>query len=101
MRGFRRFHGMIFGTWLICYAMLRSTVELFRGDVERGTLHGLLNYLGMPSLAEKVPLEAWYNMSVSQFISLCMFSLGATVLVRGFQTLNAQPRVDFKASAIS
>jgi phosphatidylglycerol:prolipoprotein diacylglycerol transferase len=101
LRGFRRFHGMIFGTWLICYAMLRSTVELFRGDVERGTLHGLLNYLGLPSLAEKVPLEAWYNMSISQFISLCMFSLGATVLVRGFQTLNAQPRVDFKALAIS
>jgi phosphatidylglycerol---prolipoprotein diacylglyceryl transferase len=100
LRGYRRFHGMIFGLWLICYAMLRSTVELFRGDVERGTLHGLLNYLGMPSLAEKVPLEAWYNMSVSQFISLCMFTLGATVLVRGAQALNAQPRVDFKALAI-
>jgi phosphatidylglycerol---prolipoprotein diacylglyceryl transferase len=101
LRRFRRFHGMIFGLWLICYAMLRSTVELFRGDVERGTLHGLLNYLGMPSLAEKVPLEAWYNMSISQFISLCMFTLGATVLVRGAQAVNAQPRVDFKALAIA
>jgi phosphatidylglycerol---prolipoprotein diacylglyceryl transferase len=100
LRRFRRFHGMIFGTWLICYAMLRTTVELFRGDVERGTLHGLLNYLGMTGLAEKVPLEAWYNMSTSQFISLCMFSLGTWVLVRGAQTVSAQPRVDFKALAI-
>jgi phosphatidylglycerol---prolipoprotein diacylglyceryl transferase len=100
LRGYRRFHGMVFGTWLICYAMLRSTVELFRGDVERGTLHGLLNYLDLTGLAEKVPLEAWYNMSISQFISLCMFTLGATVLVRGAQALNAQPRVDFKALAV-
>ena len=39
-------------------------------------------------------------MSISQFISLCMFTLGATVLVRGAQALNAQPRVDFKALAV-
>lgn len=100
MRRFRRFHGMIFGTWLICYAILRSTVELFRGDVERGTLNGLLNYLGLSSLAQKVPLEAWYNMSISQFISLCMFTLGAVVLVRGAQAFKTQPRVDLKALAI-
>jgi len=29
-----------------------------------------------------VPLEAWYNISISQFISLCMFSLGAVILFR-------------------
>lgn len=101
LRRFRRFHGMVFGTWLICYAILRSTVELFRGDVERGTLHGLLNYFGLTSLADKVPLEAWYNMSISQFISLCMFTLGATVLVRGAQAFKAQPQVDLNALAIS
>ncbi len=56
--------------------------ELFRGDLERGTLNGLLNYLGLTSLAQKVPLEAWYNISTSQFISLCMFALGATILYR-------------------
>jgi len=27
-----------------------------------------------------VPLEAWYNISTSQFISLCMFTFGATLL---------------------
>jgi phosphatidylglycerol:prolipoprotein diacylglycerol transferase len=68
--------------WLMLYAVLRSTVELFRGDIERGTLHGLLSDLNLPSLAQRVPLEAWYNISISQFISLCMFSLGAVILVR-------------------
>lgn len=82
MRSYRRFHGQIFGIWLICYAVLRSTVELFRGDLERGTLNGLLTSLGLTSLAQKVPLEAWYNISTSQFISLCMFGLGATILYR-------------------
>ncbi|MFP2932548.1 prolipoprotein diacylglyceryl transferase [Pyxidicoccus sp. 3LG] len=79
-RRFRRFHGQIFSLWLMAYAVLRSTVELFRGDVERGTLHGLLQSLGAQGLAESVPLEAWYNMSTSQFISLCMFTFGATLL---------------------
>ncbi len=78
-RNYRRFHGQIFALYLMCYAVLRSTVEVFRGDVERGTLNGLLNYLGLQSLAERVPLEAWYNISVSQFISMCLFSLGAWV----------------------
>lgn len=82
LRRYRRFHGQIFAIWLMCYAVLRTTVELFRGDVERGTLNGLLNSLGLTSLAQKVPLEAWYNISTSQFISLCMFALGASILYR-------------------
>ncbi|QRN96713.1 prolipoprotein diacylglyceryl transferase [Archangium violaceum] len=81
-RRFRRFHGQIFALWLMCYAVLRTTVELFRGDTERGTLHGLLESLGARSLADAVPLEAWYNISTSQFISLCMFTFGATLLYR-------------------
>jgi len=79
-RRHRRFHGHIFALWLMAYAVLRSTVELFRGDVERGTLHGLLQSLGASGLAESVPLEAWYNVSTSQFISLCMFTFGAVLL---------------------
>jgi phosphatidylglycerol:prolipoprotein diacylglycerol transferase len=81
-RRFRRFHGQIFALWLMCYAVLRTSVELFRGDAERGTLNGLLNSLGARGLAEAVPLEAWYNISTSQFISLCMFTFGATLLYR-------------------
>jgi phosphatidylglycerol---prolipoprotein diacylglyceryl transferase len=79
-RRLRRFHGQIFALWLMAYALLRSTVELFRGDVERGTLHGLLGSLGAQGLARAVPLEAWYNVSTSQFISLCLFIFGATLL---------------------
>jgi phosphatidylglycerol:prolipoprotein diacylglycerol transferase len=81
-RRFRRFHGHILALWLMAYAVLRSTVELFRGDVERGTLHGLLQSLGAQGLADAVPLEAWYNMSTSQFISLCMFTFGAVLLAQ-------------------
>jgi phosphatidylglycerol:prolipoprotein diacylglycerol transferase len=81
LRRYRRFHGQIFALWLMSYAVLRSTVELFRGDVERGTLHGLLKGLS-PSLAQAVPLEAWYNISTSQFISLTLFGLGAALIWR-------------------
>ncbi|MBN1206398.1 MAG: prolipoprotein diacylglyceryl transferase [Myxococcaceae bacterium] len=81
LRRYRRFHGQIFSLWLMAYAVLRSTVELFRGDTERGTLHGLLAD-SAPALAQWVPLEAWYNISISQFISLCMFTFGATLLYR-------------------
>jgi phosphatidylglycerol:prolipoprotein diacylglycerol transferase len=83
LRRYRRFRGQITGMWLMCYAVLRSTVELFRGDVERGTLHGLLTSIGGLPLADKVPLEAWYNISTSQFISICMFTGGAIILYRG------------------
>jgi phosphatidylglycerol:prolipoprotein diacylglycerol transferase len=82
LQRYRRFHGQILGMWLMAYAVLRSLVEVFRGDVERGTLHGLLAALGLNGVAEKVPLEAWYNMSTGQFISLCMFALGGAILYR-------------------
>jgi phosphatidylglycerol---prolipoprotein diacylglyceryl transferase len=79
-RRWRRFHGQIFALWLMAYAVLRSSVELFRGDAERGTLHGLL---------ESVPQEAWYNISTSQFISLGMFTFGATLLYRRMRQASA------------
>jgi phosphatidylglycerol:prolipoprotein diacylglycerol transferase len=85
MRSLRKFHGQIFGIWLLCYALLRSTLELFRGELERGTLHKLLVELNMPALAAKVPLEAWYNISTSQVISLGMAIFGAWVLVQGWK----------------
>lgn len=91
MRRYRRFHGQIFAMWLMAYAVLRSTVELFRGDVERGTLNGLLTSLELHRVAKLVPLEAWYNISISQFISLCMFTLGATILYRKRAVLLASP----------
>jgi phosphatidylglycerol:prolipoprotein diacylglycerol transferase len=89
LRRYRRFHGQIFSLWLMAYAVLRSTVELFRGDAERGTLHGLLAG-SAPSLAQWVPLEAWYNISTSQFISLCMFTFGATLMYQRTRRLGGE-----------
>jgi len=93
MRNYRRFHGQIAGMWLICSAMLRTTVEVFRGDVSRGTLNGLFTSLGFDSLAAKVPLEAWYNMSTGQFISLCLFSLGVWLLVSRSRVRQRRPEL--------
>jgi phosphatidylglycerol:prolipoprotein diacylglycerol transferase len=82
MRGARRFHGQIFGLWLMAYAILRSAVELFRGDLERGTLRGLVDSLGMAELSAKIPFAAWYNLSTSELISVAMFLIGASILWR-------------------
>jgi phosphatidylglycerol---prolipoprotein diacylglyceryl transferase len=92
-RRYRRFHGQIFALWLMSYAVLRTTVELFRGDTERGTLHGLLESLGASRLADAVPLEAWFNISTSQSISLCMFTFGATLLYRRIRGAGEAPGV--------
>jgi phosphatidylglycerol:prolipoprotein diacylglycerol transferase len=82
LRRYRRFHGQIAGLWLMLYAVNRSVVELFRGDLERGTLSGLLKWAGATDLASKITPEAWFNISTGQFISLCMFALGLTLVVR-------------------
>jgi phosphatidylglycerol:prolipoprotein diacylglycerol transferase len=37
----KRFHGQVMAAWLVLYALLRTGVELFRGDVERGVFGGL------------------------------------------------------------
>ncbi len=37
----KRFHGQVLATWLLLYAVLRTVVESFRGDVERGVVLGL------------------------------------------------------------
>lgn len=98
-RRYRRFHGEILALWLMAYAVLRTTVEAFRGDLERGTLHGLLDSWGLLDLASKVPLEAWYNLSTSQFISLGMFAVGATMMVRGRRGLQPLPPLPVRATA--
>ena len=37
----KRFHGQVLAVWLMAYAVLRTTVESFRGDIERGVVDGL------------------------------------------------------------
>jgi phosphatidylglycerol---prolipoprotein diacylglyceryl transferase len=98
-RSYRRFQGEVLALWLMAYSVLRTTVELFRGDVERGTLHGLLESLGLQGFARAVPLEAWYNVSTSQFISLAMFAAGATLMVRGRRGVQPLPPMPAVAHA--
>ncbi len=85
LRPFRRFHGMIAGIWLMVYAIERTTVELFRGDGERGTIHGWFEF---------IPREAWWNISTSQFGSLVIFSLGAWLLVTQYRKYAARVKVE-------
>ena len=74
--------------WLMAYAVFRITVETFRGDLERGTIHGLI-----PS----IPVGAWYNISTSQFISFAMFSFGSYLLARNLREVKARAPVDLGA----
>lgn len=85
LRRFRRFHGQVFFTWLMVYAVHRSVVETFRGDTERGTLHGLIN---------AIPTDAWFNLSQGQLFSVVPFLAGAYFLFKGLRDVNAQPPVD-------
>jgi phosphatidylglycerol:prolipoprotein diacylglycerol transferase len=57
----KRFHGQVLAAWLLAYAVLRTVVELFRGDVERGVVAGL---------------------GVGQWTSLAILAAGAAVWAR-------------------
>ncbi len=58
----KRFQGQILATWLVLYAALRTVVELFRGDVERGVYAGF---------------------GVGQWTSVAIFAFGAAVWITG------------------
>jgi phosphatidylglycerol:prolipoprotein diacylglycerol transferase len=57
----KKFHGQVLATWLLLYAVLRTVVELFRGDVERGVYFGL---------------------GAGQWTSLAIFATGVAIWVR-------------------
>lgn len=59
------FHGQVLATWLMLYAVLRSVVESFRGDVERGMILGL---------------------GVGTWTSVLIFAAGAAVFAAGWRT---------------
>ncbi|HSN16134.1 MAG TPA: prolipoprotein diacylglyceryl transferase [Anaeromyxobacteraceae bacterium] len=61
----KRFHGQVLATWLLLYAVLRTAVEAFRGDVERGVLAGL---------------------GVGQWTSIAIFAAGAVLWARARRT---------------
>jgi len=54
----KAFHGQVLASWLLLYAVLRTLVELFRGDVERGIVLGL---------------------GVGQWTSIAIFAVGAAI----------------------
>jgi phosphatidylglycerol:prolipoprotein diacylglycerol transferase len=56
----KAFHGQVLATWLLCYAVLRTVVEFFRADVERGVVRGF---------------------GVGQWTSLAIFAVGAAIWV--------------------
>lgn len=62
----KRFHGQILAMWLMLYAVLRLSIELFRGDWGRGML------LRWP---EVDPLL----LSTSQIVGVCMLIFGGTL----------------------
>ena len=68
LRRLKRFHGQVLLSYLIAYAALRTTVEHFRGDDERGHLFGATNH-------------AWWNLSTSQFISVLVAVGGFALLL--------------------
>ena len=59
----KAFHGQVLATWLLLYAILRSVVETFRGDVERGVVLGL---------------------GVGTWTSIVIFTIGAVLFARGW-----------------
>jgi phosphatidylglycerol---prolipoprotein diacylglyceryl transferase len=97
LRQWRRFHGQIFGIWLMGYSVIRSSVELLRGDSERGTLQGKLLEWGYDGVAALFPAQAWYNISTGQFVSILLLSLGGFIVFAGFRAHAAQPKADLAA----
>ncbi len=66
LAGRKRFHGQILASWLMLYAIVRLSIETFRGDFGRGML------LRWP---EADPLL----LSTSQIVGVAMFALGAVL----------------------
>ncbi len=63
LRRYKRFDGQVFAVYAMLYAILRSTIEVFRGDVERGFV-----------------IEPW--ISTSQFVSIFVFLIGLGIYLR-------------------
>jgi len=64
----KAFDGQVLASWLLLYAILRSTVETFRGDVERGVVLGL---------------------GVGTWTSVIIFAIGAALMAAGWRRRRA------------
>lgn len=80
LRQRKRYHGQVFVWWMFLYPISRTTIELWRGDLERGFLfevraESINRLLGLPP-------ESITFLSTSQFISLCVVAVAAALLYR-------------------
>lgn len=84
----KRYHGQVFMWWLFLYPLMRSLVELFRGDSERGFVtkvvyEPLNQILGLPTGSVTF-------LSTSQFISLGVVLCSGIALLVIRARLNAR-----------
>ncbi len=66
----KRFDGQVLAAWLVLYALLRTAVEVFRGDVERGV---------------------WAGLGAGQWTSFAIFAAGVAVWVRAREVRATAP----------
>jgi phosphatidylglycerol:prolipoprotein diacylglycerol transferase len=66
----KAFHGQVLASWLLAYAVLRTVVELFRGDVERGV---------------------WLGIGAGQWTSIVIFAVGAAIWAKARSVRRASP----------
>jgi prolipoprotein diacylglyceryltransferase len=77
----KRYHGHVFIWWMFLYPLMRSTVELFRGDdAERGFVFEYVNEPLNQLLG--LPVGSTTFLSTSQFISLCVVVVAGVMLFR-------------------
>jgi len=70
LRRVRKFSGLVFVAWVVGYGVLRSIIEIFRGDSDRGTVGPL---------------------STSQFIGLVSLVAAGALLFSLFKKYKADP----------
>jgi phosphatidylglycerol:prolipoprotein diacylglycerol transferase len=68
----KQFQGELLALYLVLYAPLRAAVETLRGDEERGRV---FSFLGPAAR------HAWWNLSTSELLSICLFGAGVALLV--------------------
>jgi phosphatidylglycerol---prolipoprotein diacylglyceryl transferase len=66
----KSFHGQVLASWLLAYAVLRTVVELFRGDVERGV---------------------WLGLGAGQWTSIVIFAAGAAIWAKARAARRTSP----------
>jgi len=89
IRHHKRFHGQVFIAWLMLYPLMRSLIEVFRGDDnERGFVFEVVyeplnTFLGLPAASATF-------LSTSQFISVGFLLIGAVLLKKKWPKPAAQ-----------